>query len=148
MFGGVERVENALRIDDARAIVDDVYFNAVIMMTGSNGDPSALAGLLDGIVGVIQNIQKNLLQLLSVSQRGRQRFIKLLQHLHAVTSEIVAAQLDGLAQYIVHTDKLALHRALARKTQQVLNDILGALRLLQNDLQIFASRGRHFGILE
>src|ERR1700719_1420510 len=109
MFCGVERIENALRIDDANAVVSDVHFNGVVLMTGSNSDPAAFARFLNGVVGVIQNIQKNLLQLLTVSQRRGQRFIKSFQHFHAMAREIIAAQLDGLAQYIVHTDELSLY---------------------------------------
>src|ERR1700722_4242113 len=76
MFRGVERIKNALRIDDARAVIGYVHFDGLIAMRGSNGNPPTLAGFLDGVVGVIQNIQKNLLQLLSISQRRRERFIK------------------------------------------------------------------------
>src|ERR1700730_7040406 len=116
MFGGVKRIENALRIDDASTVVGDVHFDGVMVMTGSNGDPPALAGFLDRIVGVIQNIQKNLLQLLRVSQRRGQGFIKFFKHFHAVTGEIIAAQLDGLAQYIVHLPNLGLYRTRALAT--------------------------------
>ena len=60
------------------------------------------------------------------------------EHFHAVARKIVAAQLDRLPQHRVDVHRFALHRPLPRKTQQILHDLLRALRLLQNNLQILA----------
>ena len=69
--------------------------------------------------------------------------VEFLRDLHAMAGKIVAAQFDGLAEDGVHLHGLALRGPLARKTQQFLHDFLGALRLLQDDLQFFPGGFRH-----
>ena len=51
-----------------------------------------------------------------------------------MAGEVIAAQLDGLAKYRVDLHEFALHGALAGKAQQILDDILGTLRLVEDDL--------------
>ncbi len=62
--------------------------------------------------------------------------------------KIIAAQFDRLPQNAVHLHELPLHRPLSREAQQILHDIFGPLRLLQNNLQIFPRRNRYLGILQ
>src|ERR1700691_2408809 len=66
---------------------------------------------------------------------------------NSVTVEIVRSQLDSAAQYEVELDRIALRRHLPREAEQVLHDLLGALRLLQNHSQIFPRTLRNLGIL-
>ncbi len=66
--------------------------------------------------------------------------------IHAVTVEVVRAKLDGAAQNLIELHGVALRRHLPGKAQQILHDLLGALRFLQDDAQIFARRLRNRGI--
>ncbi len=114
----------------------------------ANDDVPALSGILHGIVGVIENIQENLLQLLRVAEGWGEIFVEVLGHFDAVAGEIIAAKLDGLTQDIVDVNEFALNGALAGETQQVLHDVFGALGLVQDDLEILAGVVGYRGILE
>ena len=105
-----------------------------------NLDPSTLPRLLHRIIRIIKYVQENLLQLLRIAQRRRQRFFKIFQHFHAVARKIIAPQLNRLPQHAVHLDRFPLHRPLPRKAQQILNDVFRPLRFLQNNLQIIPRR--------
>jgi len=72
------------------------------------------------------------------SRGGRQILIEFLDDFYSVTGEIVASELDGLPQYVIDLHQLALYWTLPREAQQILHDVLGTLRFLQDDLQIFA----------
>ena len=50
------------------------------------------------VVGVVQNVEEDLLQLVRVADHVRQPFIEMLDDVDAVTVEIVGAQLDGPPQ--------------------------------------------------
>ena len=65
----------------------------------------------------------------------------------AVAGEVVGAQLHGAPQDGVELHRTALRRHLAGKAEQVLHDLLGALRFLQNHAQVLAGGFRKFGIL-
>ena len=47
---------------------------------------------------------------------------------------------------VIQLQRLSLRRHLPRKAEQVLHDLLGALRLLQNYAQVFARALGHFRI--
>src|SRR5580698_6102676 len=64
----------------------------------------------------------------------------------AVTVEVVRTQSHGAAQNRIQLDGAALRRHLAGKTEQILNDLFGSLRFLQNDSEIFAGTLRYFGV--
>ena len=88
---------------------------------------------------LFKNIQEHLLQLLRIAHHGGS-----VSSYSSTTStpwlcKIIAAQLGGLPQDELTLHQFALHRTLARKTQQILHDVFGALGFLQNDLQILAS---------
>src|SRR5580765_3649328 len=144
LLGGVKGIEDAFRVGDTGSIVRNGNFNGITAQPRADGDPPAVPGLLHRVIGVIENIQENLLQLLGIAKGRRQLFIELLDDFYAVTGEIVAAELDGLTQHAVDLHQLALHRALPREAQQILHDVFRSLRFSQNDLQIFA---RVFGDL-
>ena len=65
-------------------------------------------------------------------------FVKIFRDLHTMTRKVIAAQLDRLPQHRIDVHQFALHRPLPRKAQEILHDVLRPLRLLQNNLPIFA----------
>src|ERR1700693_4099328 len=152
LFGGEERVKNSVGLGDSGAVVDERYFYGIDFgidgAAGAYGDFAVIARFLNGVVGVVQDVQEDLLQLLSVAKRGRQVFVEFFDNLHAMAGKIVTAQLDGLAENCVYLHGFTLRWSLPGETQQILHDFFGSLRLLQNDLQIFARRGGNFGIFE
>ena len=99
------------------------------------------------VVGVVQDVQEHLLQLVRISDDLGQRLVEVLDHLDAVALEVVGAQLHGALQDGIQLHRLALRRHLAGKAEQILHDLLGALRLLQNHPQILARALRNFRIL-
>src|SRR6267154_1880783 len=138
LLGGVKGIEDALGVSDSSAIVRDGHFYGVAPQARTDSDAPTVTGLLYRVISVIENVQENLLQLLRIAERGRQILIEFLNDFYSVTGEIVTSELDGLPQHVIDLHQLALYRTLPRETQQILHDVLGALRFLQDDLQIFA----------
>src|SRR5579863_4637563 len=123
LFGGVKRIEDALGVWDAGTVVGDSYFDVLIVAARVNHDASALSGVLNGIVGVVQDIQEDLLQLLGIAECRGQVFVEVFDDLHAVAGKIVATKLDGLAQDVVDVNEFTLHRPLASEAEQILDNV-------------------------
>ena len=113
---GEEWIEDALGFADAGAVVDERDFDGIGCLTRANPNFAVIAGFLDGVVRVIENIQENLLQLLRVAHRELNVFVEFFGDLDAVAGKIVAAQADRLAEDGVHRHGLPLRWPLARKT--------------------------------
>ena len=95
------------------------------------------------IVSIVHDVEKHLLQLVRVSDHVGQFLIQFLHHLDPVALEVVGPQLHCPPQNSIQLHRLALRRHLPGETQQILHNLLGALRLLQNHPQIFARALRH-----
>src|SRR5882757_9256900 len=144
LLGGVKRIEDPLRIGDSGSVVRNGHLNRIAAQPRADTDAPTMPRLLYRVIGVIENVQENLLQLLRIAEGRRQILIEFLNDFYSVTDEIVTSELDGLPQYVIDLYQFALYRTLPREAQQILHDVLGALRFLQDDLQIFA---RVFGDL-
>ena len=129
-LGGKERVEYLVRMSDALAIIRECDFHEIFPADGRDLDAGRTPDFMDGIVGVIENIQEYLLQLVGIADDLRQRLIQMLNNVDAMTVEIVRAQLDRASQDRVQLQSIPLWRHLARETEKVLHDLLGPLRLL------------------
>ncbi len=116
LFGCKERIEDPFRFAYPGAVVDKCYFHGILRPARANANLPVIARLLYGIVSVVQNIQENLLQLLAISQRWRDAFIKLLDYFHTMAGKIVAAKLDCLPQDRVDLYRFALGRALPARS--------------------------------
>src|SRR6267143_2753464 len=147
-LGGEERIEDAIGLGNALAIITegDLYVGAEA--GGRDLDTGGAASFPDRIVGVVHDVEKNLLQLVGVPYHLGQAFVQLLDDLDTMAVEVVGAQLHGATQDSVELYRLALGRHLARKAQQVLHDLLGALRFLQDDAQILAGDFGDLGVFQ
>src|SRR4029077_12319016 len=138
LFCGVEGIEDTLGVRHAGAVVGDGDFDVLFVSNGVNHNAAALSCILNGVIGVIQDIQEDLLQLLRIAECWREIFVEVFGDLDSVAGKIVAAKLDGLAEDIVDVNEFALHGALAGEAEQVLDNVFGSLSFVQDDLQIFA----------
>ena len=66
LFGGEEGIEDAFGIGDAGAVVHEGDFDVILGTAGADADAAVVARFLDSVVGIIQNIEENLLELLRV----------------------------------------------------------------------------------
>src|ERR1035437_5345500 len=140
VFGGKERIENPFGIGDADAVIAKGNLDesaAVLFALDLNARRvGRVLAFADGVVGVVQDIEKHLLQLVGVSHDIGQGRVEAFDHLNAVTDEVIRTQVHGALQNGVELHQLALRRHLAGKAEQVLHDLFGALRFLQNHPQI------------
>ena len=74
--------------------------------------------------------------------------LKAFGHCYSAALQVVRTQLDCPLQDCVQLDRFALRRHLAGEAQQILHNLLGPLRLLQNYTQIFACALRDLGIFQ
>ena len=71
LLGGEKRIEDPLGVGDTCAVVGKGDFDEITFAPRTDGDASALTGLLNGVVSIVKDVQEDLLQLLSVAQRRR-----------------------------------------------------------------------------
>src|SRR5579862_3353167 len=131
LLGGEERIKNTLHVRDSGTVVADGDLNPLAGMRGAQENPPAATGFLDGVVGIVQQVQKYLLQLLRIPKNRRKLLVILLADFHTMARKVVSAQFGGLAKNRTHIHQFALDRALPRKAQQILHDVFGALGFLR-----------------
>jgi len=109
-FGGEERLENFVGqlLGDAGAAVADLgkYIPPIEMR--SNGDPLIPLGrgllqgfLLDGVPGVGEEIDEDLLQAIGVCLDARNRMFQLQDHLNVPQPELLTKKIKRLQNYII-----------------------------------------------
>ncbi len=147
LFGGEERVENLIRMGDSVAVVAERNFDRVARLGRHDLDARGTADFVHGIVGIVQNVEKDLLQLVRVAHHLGQSLVEMFHDIDAVAVEVIGPQLDRPAQNRVQLHGVALRRHLAGKAEQVLHDLLGALGFLQDHAHILAGRLGQIGIL-
>src|SRR4051794_41055735 len=64
LLGGEERIKDAVGMGDAVAVVAECHLDVIIFAVRGNIDTWAGYGFTDSIVGIIQDVEKYLLQLL------------------------------------------------------------------------------------
>src|SRR5258708_9013712 len=138
VFGGKERIENTFGIDDADAVIAKRNLDEGAGMAAHDFNAGGATAFADGIVSVVQDVEKHLLELVGVSDDLGQGLVEAFDHVDTVTDEVVRAQVHRALQDGVELNELAVGRHLAGKAEQVLHDLLGALRFLQNHTQISA----------
>ena len=94
----------------------------------SDHQPAAAVGLQHGLLGVGDDVEENLLQLVRVGDGLGQVAVEFAHDLDVVHREFVIAQLDGALQDVVHARQRAFRFLLAREREQVLHDLLAAQR--------------------
>ena len=138
LFGSEEGIEDAIRMRDAVAIVAERNFDGVAGFSSRNFDTSGAADLVYCVVSIIQDVQKNLLQLMSVTVDVRESLVKVFDDVDAVAVEVVRTQLNRATKNYIDLHRVALGRHLAGKAEQILHDLFGALGFLQDDAEILA----------
>jgi hypothetical protein len=113
-----------------------------IARRGHDFDAGWTSCLANRIVRVVDDVEKDLLQLVRIANDLGEIAMKVLHNLDAVTGKVVGAQLNGAAQDRVELQGAALRWHLTRETEKVLNDLLGTLGLLQDDVQVIFCLGR------
>src|SRR5581483_2795389 len=121
-------------------------FGMAVIRGGHYFDTGRASSLPDR-VGVVDDVKKDLLQLVGITNYLRKAGVEVLHHLDAVTGEIVSAQLNGAGENGIELQWPALGWHLARETEKVLYDLLGTLSLLQDDPQILFCLGRDSRVL-
>src|SRR6266852_6055587 len=147
VLGGKEWIKNAFGIGDAHTAIAKRNLDERAGTGAPDLNAGGPRGFADSIVSVVQYVEKHLLELVRVSDDSGQGFVETFDHLNAVTDEVVRAQVYGALQDGVELDELALRWHLTGKAEEVLYDLLGALRLLQNHAQIAARAFGELGIL-
>ena len=146
VFGGKERIKDFFGINDADTVIAKRNFDECAVAGAPNLNASGPPGVADGVVSIVQDVEKHLLELVGISDDRGQGLVEMFDHLNAVTDEVVRTQVDGALQDGVELKREALRRHLAGKAEQVLHDLLGALRFLENHSQIAAGAFGDLGV--
>src|ERR1035438_7909848 len=144
VFGREKGIEDAVGVGDAGTVIAERDFDVAAAARAHDFDAGGMAAFADRVIGIVDDVEKNLLQLMRIADDFGQGLIQALQYLNAVTDEVVRTELHGAVEDGIQLHRLAARRHLARKAEQVLHNLLGALGFLENDSQIAA---RTFGKL-
>ena len=147
LLGSEERIENPVRLADSGAVVPERDFYEIGATRCRYFDPRTLHGFADRVIRIIQDVEEHLLQLMRVANHEWQMVLQALGNGDAAALQVIRTQLNGAFQNRIQLHRLSLRRHLASEAQQVLHDLLRALRLLQDDAQIFACAFRQLGVL-
>src|SRR5262249_56169995 len=93
-------------------------------------DCAACGSVQDGVHGVVEDVEKDLLQLVEVGVNLGQVGIEVAVNGDVIQLQIVFAKRQRLFEHPVDLHGASLRLVLARKTQQVLNDAVISLSLL------------------
>src|ERR1700687_983048 len=146
VLGGKERIKNTFGIVDAHAVIAKRNLDERAGAGAPDLNASGASALADSVVSSVEDVEKHLLELVGISDASGKGFVEMFDHLNAVTDEVVRAQVHGALQDGVELNELALWWHLAGKAEQILYDLLGALRLLQNHTQIATRAFGELGI--
>src|SRR6202030_2944625 len=104
--------------------------------------------LLDGVKSVIENIQKDLFELVRIGNHNGKILGQALKNLDIAVGHSVGPQLESLPEHGVNLNELALRRHFPGEAQHILNNQAGSFRFLQDDTKIFPGEFRGFRILQ
>jgi hypothetical protein len=146
-LGGEKRLEDLRRqrLRHARPIVDEIDRHAVQPTPGPHDDGARPAGGRDGLGGIVDQIDEDLLNLVRLDVRHRQVRLHVNARLHPVGHELVAQQEEGRVQQGTERGGPPLVLVLAREAQQVLHDVGRPLGLLLDHREWLTQGRRHVG---
>src|SRR5258708_6341998 len=129
-FGGVERIENVLGINDAGTGIMELADHVSVRGIDPDSQVAAACGIQHGVGSVVDDVEINLLQLVWISHHRRQDWLEITLHNDVMHLQVVVAKGDGVFHHAaqVHVHSAGLVLAPARK--EVLHDLLRAYRLL------------------
>ena len=84
---------------------------------------------MNGIHGVVENIEKNLLELVKVAAGGRELDVKFPPDHDIVKLHIKFPKDQSFLENLIDLNRRTLGLVLAGKTKQVLDNVVGSLRL-------------------
>ena len=139
---GEERIED-LRLHvfrHARPIVGDLEHDrvAIEVVPGADDERAAAVRADHGLLGVDDQVEQHLLNLMRIGERLRQAGGERLDGRDVVDALLVRAQRQRFANHLIEVDHRARRVALAREGQQVADDLGGALRLAEDGLEAAA----------
>ena len=147
ILGGEEGIEDAIRLSDTGAIVAEGDLDGLAGFGAHDFDAGWTADFVNRVIGVIQDVEKDLLKLVSIAIDIGQAFVEMFDDVDTVAVEVIGTQLNSAPENLVELHRDALRRHLACEAEQVLHDGLGALGFQQNHPKIFAGIFRNLGIL-
>src|SRR5579859_5560158 len=117
-LGGVKRIENAMRLFNARASIGKQDDHVAAIAHRFDGQHAAFMRF-HGINGIADEIEKHLHELIAISAHSRKNGFELLLDACRRGAKIEGAKLSGIGHNGVDIKKSALGRNLACKAKQI-----------------------------
>src|SRR5579864_6099772 len=114
-LSGVKRIEDALGILDSSAVVGELRANVSTFRTDTNLEFAGMPSFENGIDGIVDDIQKYLLDLVRVGDDQGRFGGKIALHADVIDLEIVVAQGQSFVENLADVDLIPLRLALARE---------------------------------
>src|SRR5216684_3691500 len=87
-FSCEEGIKNPLGMHDTSAVVANNDLAEAVALFGGDLDASWPAGFEHRIIGIVQNIEQDLLQLIGISPNGSQGFLQFFYYLNPMIGKI------------------------------------------------------------
>src|SRR5579863_2574939 len=107
-LGRKERLKNAVRVRNSWPAVAKINLHIFRASDGLDFDPAGAAALLDGVKGVIENIQKDLPDLVRIGHHNRKILGQALNNFDIPVRQSVGPQLECLPEHGVNLNQFAL----------------------------------------
>src|SRR5581483_2800903 len=130
-LGRVERVEDTFRIFDTRAVIRKLRADVAVLQMNANPQLAAAPSLENRIHGIIDDIEKYLLDLMPIRHHHRRFRRSFQRYLDVMALQSVVAQRQRLDQHLPNSDFITLRLALPGKRKQVLHHTVSTLSLLE-----------------
>ena len=146
LLGREERLEHVRQHlpGDAGPVVDDLRLDRAATFAGarSHHDAGAALAVVDGLLGVEQEVQEHLLELARVAHDRREPRGEVALDTDTRQRELVQPERQGSLDHLVEVEGRALGRALAREEEKVPDDLRHPVRLRHDHLDRPLHRGR------
>src|SRR5689334_7694684 len=113
-------IKNALDVLNTRPVITESHFYSLAAANSFHDHLPLASCLADRVVGVVENVQKYLLQLVSVALDLGNGLVKALDQHDAAIDKVVGPQCYRATQNLIDLYLAAPYRVLARETKQVL----------------------------
>src|ERR1700687_4379745 len=128
---GVEGIEDALGILDSGAVVGALRGNVSTFATDTHPEFAGMTSFENGIDGIVDDIQKHLLDLVRVGDNHCRFGGKIALNADVIDLEVVVAQGQSFVENLADIDLISLRLPLAREREKVLDYTVRPLRLLE-----------------
>src|SRR5208282_530162 len=132
ILGGIKRIENSLGVLDSGPVIGKLRGHKAVVARNANPQLPRATRFQNGVYCVVDDVQKDLLDLMGVGDHHGGLWSQLFFHGNVIDLEIVVAQGQRFFQHLPDIHLGTLGFALTREGKEILHHAVGSLRLFEH----------------